>query len=109
MREVISGADILHLLDRRQRTGSRSLDDHQRVAFGVAEPEQWRDGVAEAADLGVDVHAAVLQLRFDVRTTKDHEMLPSKATLDEQSRAATSEKVLHAHGKHSARLHGQSI
>jgi hypothetical protein len=42
---------------------SARLDDHQRVAVGVAEPEERRDGVAEAADLGVDVHAAVLELR----------------------------------------------
>jgi hypothetical protein len=58
IREVISGTDILHLLGRRRRTGSWSLDDHQRVAFGVAEPEQRRDGVAEVLQLrvvGVDV------------------------------------------------------
>src|SRR5919197_3592125 len=42
---------------------SGALDDHQRVALGIAEPEERRDDVAEAADLGVDVDAAIPQLR----------------------------------------------
>jgi hypothetical protein len=38
------------------------LDDHERVAVGVAEPDDGRDGSAHAADRLVDVHAAVAQV-----------------------------------------------
>jgi hypothetical protein len=45
--------------------GQSGPDEHEGVAVGVAEPEHRRDGVAHAADLGVDVDAALLELRVD--------------------------------------------
>src|SRR3954447_23363785 len=42
--------------------GSGLLDDEQRVAVGVAEPEHRRDRVAHARDLGVHVDAGFLEL-----------------------------------------------
>src|SRR3954469_22069510 len=43
-------------------SGPRRCDDHQRVVVRVAQPEQRRHRVADAADLGVDVDAALLEL-----------------------------------------------
>src|SRR6476620_12488433 len=41
---------------------SAGLDDHQRVAVDVAEPEHRRDGVAHTLDLVVDVDAGGLEI-----------------------------------------------
>jgi hypothetical protein len=48
---------------RHPRPGLADFGDHERVALGVAEPEQRRRTFAEAADLGVDVRAAVFEQR----------------------------------------------
>src|SRR5690349_9173604 len=49
---------------------SARLDREEGVALRIAEPEHRRHAVAEAADLGVDVHAALPQpgvVAVDVR------------------------------------------
>ena len=43
---------------------SALLDDQQRVALGVAEPEHGGNWVAHPRDLGVNVDAACLELRM---------------------------------------------
>src|SRR4051794_16018162 len=41
------------------------LDDEQRVALGIAQPEHRRDGVAHAADLSVDGDAVLRKVGVD--------------------------------------------
>jgi hypothetical protein len=42
-------------------TSALGLDDDQRIAVGVAQPEHRRHGAAPARDLGVDVDARGLE------------------------------------------------